>query len=376
MCRWFSFISLESIVLEDVLIDPEHSIQTQVYRRYAPDDPDSGTPEFNLDGFGIAWYTNTQDEFRVDDSPTGPYPAVLKTITPPVKDANFISICGNTASKCILAHIRASDGPPPAQPNNHPFVFGRHSFMHNGTIADFPRIRPRMLEKTSLKYSKMIHGSTDTEHLAALYMTNLDEIGGEIDSYKMRCALEKAIEYILEIQTRTSSNSFNICATDGVHLIALRYRNSPTGIPRNAPSLFVSFNAARELNRLYRRRSSDIPSEKALTGIIDAAKPVQEVGMDDIRNDRSKRALKDIVDAAKPVQEVEMDESDPVYKDRHGPHVIVSSEPVTLWGHMGRNYREIDWMTLCNKQIIMVDDIVGPGGGHKLNVCLDSLALS
>jgi glutamine amidotransferase len=55
-------------------------------------------------------------------------------------DLNFISICENNESRCILAHVRAATSHPIVRTNNHPFSFGRHSIMHNGTIAFFPKI--------------------------------------------------------------------------------------------------------------------------------------------------------------------------------------------------------------------------------------------
>lgn len=55
-------------------------------------------------------------------------------------DTTFNFICQNTASKCILAHVRAASGPPIVETNNHPFIFGRHSFMHNGGVTFFPQI--------------------------------------------------------------------------------------------------------------------------------------------------------------------------------------------------------------------------------------------
>jgi predicted glutamine amidotransferase len=57
-----------------------------------------------------------------------------------VTDRTFLTVCANTSSKCIMAHIRAASRPPVVPTNNHPFVFGRHSFMHNGTVTDFPKI--------------------------------------------------------------------------------------------------------------------------------------------------------------------------------------------------------------------------------------------
>ncbi|ETW77256.1 hypothetical protein HETIRDRAFT_446269 [Heterobasidion irregulare TC 32-1] len=97
---------------------------------------------FNIDDFGIAWYTHTRAHFA-SKFMQGPRPAMYKTVAPALTDPTFIYICGNTASSCILAHIRAASAPPVVQTNDHPFIFGRHSFMHNGTVSNFRSIISR-----------------------------------------------------------------------------------------------------------------------------------------------------------------------------------------------------------------------------------------
>ena len=142
-------------------------------------------------------------------------------------DTTFLSVCSNTASKTVLSHVRATLSPPVATTNNHPFVFGRHSLAHNGEIGRFREIvscysvnhdtmlsfsiqcqRPKMLERTDQKYSDMIHGSTDTEHFAALYFSRLDEFANfprinDIEkpypASMMWDALKRAIRDVFEI---------------------------------------------------------------------------------------------------------------------------------------------------------------------------------
>ena len=71
MCRWFAYISSkEDVLLDDVLILPDHSISKQVHDHYLPylveyeseGDPISTEEEitlrnrfFNADGLGVAW---------------------------------------------------------------------------------------------------------------------------------------------------------------------------------------------------------------------------------------------------------------------------------------------------------------------------------
>jgi hypothetical protein len=117
--------------------------------------------------------------------------------------------------------------------------------MHNGYITDFGEIvsfkflcvyrcglltagdslnpkRKEMLDSVSQGFAAMIEGGTDTEHLAALYMTNLCDppnFQGADKSYtamEMWQALKAAIQTVEGIQTNrglTPDNFLNICAS-------------------------------------------------------------------------------------------------------------------------------------------------------------------
>lgn len=173
MCRWFAYISAtEPCLLEDVLITPKHALVKQVSEHFLPglvsQDPNNYDIDpivkarnsfVNIDGLGVAWYTSSAANFEPsdpsnsDDSndsrPTkqGLRPAAYKTIVPPIHDINFRSICANTETRVCFAHIRAASGTPIVHVNNHPFIWGRHTCMHNGYITDFNAIKRAMCMK-------------------------------------------------------------------------------------------------------------------------------------------------------------------------------------------------------------------------------------
>ncbi|KII90176.1 hypothetical protein PLICRDRAFT_174954 [Plicaturopsis crispa FD-325 SS-3] len=324
MCRWFAFISLEPVLLEDVLINPPHAITKQVHDHYLPGlvpgpETDLRNVLFNIDGFGVTWYTDTRSIFDTDTK--GPLPALYKTVAPALTDPTFTYICANTASKVISAHIRAATRPPVVPTNNHPFVFGRHNFMHNGSIAYFPKIRTTLLLKIKKEYSALIYGNTDTEHLAALYFTFLGDINKSYSVRHMRDSLIKAIHQIEEVQKqiltpeelKSAGNSLNLCSSDGEQLVACRYRNvdHPDEEP---PSLYVSTKAGTTLNRQYGGSVHDAPNTP-----------------DEMLN-------------AGPAS------SELVQKRHHGGHdlhVIVASEPTT--------FALDEWKLLGKNELIMVD---------------------
>jgi len=213
---------------------------------------------FNVDGFGVAWYTSTANEFN-GNGYTVERPALYKNAQPPLHDPNFRSICANTASKVVFAHIRAASDTPVTAVNNHPFVFGRHTFMHNGVISDFVTISRDMVDLIDDDAYANIRGSTDSEHFAALYMTYLTAGQGKASwekqypVHQMRDAMRKAVGSIVKLQReklgeKAEPNSLNLATTDGNQLVAFRVRNHKVEQP---PSLYFSTKAGITLNSKY-----------------------------------------------------------------------------------------------------------------------------
>jgi glutamine amidotransferase len=275
MCRWFAYMSPEEpCLLSDVLINPANAISKQCSEHYLPkllphgDETDlHDTPDrlvkmrnslLNMDGLGVAWYTNAAADYQ--NNIDGRRPALYKSQSPPINDFNFRSLCENTQSHCVLAHIRASSGSVVSQVNCHPFIFGRHVFMHNGVVSNFTEIRRPLLHQLCYDAFENILGSTDSEHAAALYMTFLTN-GGTKETWQkqyplqeMHAAMVKTVITLMELQqthlgaSQTTPNSLNFCATDGHRMVAIRFRNHATEQP---PSLYWSEFAGRNLNRKY-----------------------------------------------------------------------------------------------------------------------------
>jgi len=250
---------------------------------------------FNIDGLGVAWYTDARNDFI--PSCNGLRPALYKTVQPPLNDLNFRQICANTQSKICFAHIRAATSTATTPVNNHPFVFGRHAFMHNGFISDFLSIRRQMCELLDQDAYGNVLGSTDSEHLAALYITYLTSGRGraaweeQYSTSEMADALHRAVSTVISLQQQVlgvesaQPNCLNLAATDGSQLIAYRFRNHAVEQP---PSLYYSTTAGVTLNSKYPDRADGGSNPGA-----------------------SKEAKE------------------------HGSHVIVASEPST--------YKEEDW---------------------------------
>ena len=283
MCRWFAYISPEEpCLLADVLINPANAISKQCSEHYLPgllphgeehelDDSKDALLKMrnsllNMDGLGVAWYTNAAEDYSKDVQ--GRRPALYKSQSPPISDFNFRNLCSNTQTHCLFAHIRATSGSVVTQVNSHPFVFGRHVFMHNGAISDFSRIRRDMTDLLSYDAYCNVLGSTDSEHAAALYISILTDHGTK-DTWEkeypisaMLSAMNKTVVQIMELQQKAlgnkkAPNSLNFCTTDGKKMVAIRFRNHATQQP---PSLYWSEFAGKTLNHKY-PGSPDAPDQ-------------------------------------------------------------------------------------------------------------------
>jgi len=327
MCRWFAYISnTEPCLLEDVLVRPAHALTKQVNQHYLPflfhhevgvsdkaqmADIRARNIFYNTDGTGIGAYTFAREEYG---EVQGARPVLYKTIQPPGNDTNFLSLVSNMSTLALFAHIRMATSAV-HEYNNHPFAFGRHLFMHNGSVANFTLIRRDLCALMSPQAFAAIQGSTDSEHVGALYMTYLaanDDWEKEYPIKEMKVALDKAISTVLRLQkklppaVRDEANSLNLCTTDGDQLLAVRFRNHPIEQP---PSLYYSTTAGVTLNRKY----PDHPDGEAAE--------VQA----DVRPAGQRKAA-----------------------EEHGDHVIVASEPST--------YKKEDWHLIPKNTAVLVDE--------------------
>ena len=327
MCRWFAYISpAEPCLLTDVLIDPANAISKQCSEHYLPgllpqgqetelvDSKDNllkmRNSLLNMDGLGVAWYTKAAEDYV--NGVKGRRPALYKSQSPPISDFNFRNLCSNTETHCLFAHIRATSGSVVTQVNSHPFVFGRHVFMHNGAISDFSKIRRNMTDLLSYDAYVNVLGSTDSEHAAALYITNLTGQGTK-DTWEkeyplndMLKAMNKTIIQIMELQqkqlgSQKAPNSLNFCATDGKKMVAIRFRNHATQQP---PSLYWSEFAGKTLNQKY---------------------PGHPDGPHKVNASASKSS-----------------------DDKIGKHTIIASEPTT--------YDETEWHLITGNHALTVDE--------------------
>jgi len=197
-------------------------------------------------------YNETRSEFISPDNPKyGAYPVQYKTLSHPMSDPNFLSICANTSTKACFGHIRAAPSSksrpiPTLSPTNcHPFCKGQYSFMHNGGVADFDKMRREVTSLMGDDEAAWVKGNTDSEALAAVFYTHLGEetrlgpqaVQGPIDDVALlKRVLERTITDVLRTQkevlkksnqTNVEPSSLNLAVTDGRVLICCRLAQCP-----------------------------------------------------------------------------------------------------------------------------------------------------
>lgn len=212
MCRWAAYLGPETY-LEDIISSPCHSLVTQSH------DAQEAITRTNGDGFGVAWYGHHEE------------PGLYRDILPAWSDQNLRSLARQIRAPLFLAHVRASTGGLTSRSNCHPFVSGRWSFMHNGQIGSFDRIRRKLESHLSDGIYEQKHGATDSELIFLLML----EYGLEHDPVS---AMNRMVATVIETAICAGVPPFlrlTAALSDGERLYAIRYATDA-----HAPTLYTA----------------------------------------------------------------------------------------------------------------------------------------
>ncbi|NXY99503.1 class II glutamine amidotransferase [Streptomyces sp. BR123] len=215
MCRWLAY-SGSPMLLDSILYRPKHSLIDQSLHARM------GVETTNGDGFGIGWY--------MDGGAVGT-PAIVRDVGPAWNNRNLREIAGHVMSPLLFAHIRASTGTAVQQTNCHPFRHGRWMWMHNGSIADFHRIRRDLCLAVDPVLFLDIEGTTDSEMMFFLALT----FGLEDDPPGAVARMVGLVERVGREQGIADPVQMTVAVTDGAAIWAFRYASGG-----RARSLFYS----------------------------------------------------------------------------------------------------------------------------------------
>ncbi|ANK89899.1 MULTISPECIES: class II glutamine amidotransferase [Rhizobium] len=212
MCRWAAYRG-DPLYLEELVSSPAHSLIEQSHCATRAKTATNG------DGFGIAWYGDR------------PEPGRYRDILPAWSDCNLKSLARQIRSPLFLAHVRAATGGGTRRDNCHPFTHDIWSFMHNGQISGFERLRRPMEAMLDDELFNARSGTTDSELMFLLAL-----------QFGLReapiAAMADMVGFVEDLAERTIGSillRFTAAFSDGKSLYAIRYATD-----RKAPTLYAS----------------------------------------------------------------------------------------------------------------------------------------
>jgi glutamine amidotransferase len=230
VCRFTLYLG-DPIRLSSLVTEPDRSLIRQSYASREREEP------LNGDGFGIAWYVPEMDEA----------PGLFRSITPAWNNRNLLSLSRVVSSPCILAHVRAAtQGSGVDETNCHPFVRGRYAFMHNGDVGGFATVRRAFAGRLSDASFAALQGTTDSEHLFALFLDRLARHGPDPGLDDMAEALASAFREAVALSAEHGGGApsyLNVAVTNGRRAVVSRVT---TDRPEEAESLYA-YTGARYL---------------------------------------------------------------------------------------------------------------------------------
>ncbi|HZZ82969.1 MAG TPA: class II glutamine amidotransferase [Anaeromyxobacteraceae bacterium] len=205
MCRLFAQRSLLPARAVEPLCRTENALRFQSHK--------------HPHGWGIAWYVAQGIRLR-------------KGVLPAHQDDAFLAAARLARSPVILAHVRDASVGKVAPENTHPFVNGRWTFCHNGTVARYRRsaaVRRAIEAEIDLDLRPQLRGDTDSERCFYLFLSRLlarrpPRSGFGLED--LRAALHETSAVVRRIADAgaEAESSLNLVVTDGKLLAACRWR--------------------------------------------------------------------------------------------------------------------------------------------------------
>ena len=186
VCRILAYLG-EPLPVHSLLFDTDNSLVRQSYS------PRMMNTFLNLAGFGMkAWDPASH---RPEE------PFTYRATALPSFDRNLRFISSKVASTCLVAHVRGvtySGEAVVADTNLHPFHFGgtRLVLAHNGHLRQFARMRYALVEHVRPELARHIEGTTDSEWIYALILSQLDDPYGLPDTRELADAVAGALRIL------------------------------------------------------------------------------------------------------------------------------------------------------------------------------------
>ena len=215
MCRALLYLG-QPVLLDNLLFQPDSALVRQSYMPKM-------LHMLNLAGFGMrAWDPGSHD-------PAAPFSYASDSL--PVFDRNLKNLAAKVAAGCVLAHVRGvaySTQVEISLQNVHPFQFPGIplALAHNGDLARFAELRPRLAAHVPPELARHVRGTTDSEWIYALVVSQLEDPYQPPAGDALVGAVSRSLAIIREERARLGidvSSSVNLFVTDGRQVAAARY---------------------------------------------------------------------------------------------------------------------------------------------------------
>ena len=215
MCRALLYLG-EPVLLDNLLFQPDSALVRQSYMPKM-------LHMLNLAGFGMrAWDPGSH-------APAAPFAYASDSL--PVFDRNLKNLATKVKAGCVLAHVRgvAYSTQVEISPQNvHPFQFAGVplALAHNGDLTRFGELRPRLAAHVRPELARQVRGTTDSEWIYAVLVSQLADPGSPPSGEALVEALRRTLAIIRDERAALGidvSSSANLFVTDGRQVAAARY---------------------------------------------------------------------------------------------------------------------------------------------------------
>ncbi len=215
MCRALLYLG-RPVLLDNLLFQPDSALVRQSYMPKM-------LHMLNLAGFGMrAWDPATPD-------PERPFSYYSQSL--PVFDRNLKGLAEKIRAACVLAHVRGvaySTRVEISLQNVHPFHFTGVPLVlaHNGDLARFAEMKPLLARHVKPAFAAQVHGTTDSEWVYALVVSQLPDAYRHPTPDELTAALQSTLAILRETRAAlgiATSSSLNLFVADGRQLAAVRY---------------------------------------------------------------------------------------------------------------------------------------------------------
>ena len=215
MCRALLYLG-EPVLLDDLLYQPDSSLAKQSYMPRM-------LRMLNLAGFGMMVWDRSSIE------PDIPYRYATTNL--PVFDPNLKSLAGKIKANCFLGHVRgvALDTAVTINDQNiHPFWYpgAKLALAHNGDLYRFDEMRDDLRLHVRPEIAQHISGSTDSEWIYAILLSQLNDPGEHSSTDEIRRAIDQTLAIIGNVRDAhgiSVASSANLFISDGIRIFAVRF---------------------------------------------------------------------------------------------------------------------------------------------------------